>query len=202
MRRYTKAFAEALGVVGLINVQYAIKDGVVYVLEVNPRGSRTGPFVSKATGESLAKLAAAGMTGHTLDELGVPDDLPLPGVAVKEAVFPFTKLPGVDTILGPEMRSTGEVMGLADSFGMAFAKAQIAADGSLPLAGGIFVTVNDSDKPTVLAIARRVPRPGFRLTATQGTARYLRTRRGPAERGAKGHEGRPHALDLIVSGGG
>src|SRR5207244_1622385 len=109
MRRYTKAFAEALGVVGLINVQYAIKDGLVYVLEVNPRGSRTVPFVSKATGVPLAKLAAAVMTGHTLDELGVPDDLPLPGVAVKEPVFPFPKLPGVDTILGPDMRSTGDV---------------------------------------------------------------------------------------------
>ena len=200
MRRYTKAFAEALGVVGLINVQYAIKDGVVYVLEVNPRGSRTVPFVSKATGVSLAKLAAAVMAGHTLDELGVPDDLPLPGVAVKEAVFPFTKLPGVDTILGPEMRSTGEVMGLADSFGMAFAKAQIAADGSLPLAGGIFVTVNDSDKPTVLPIARRFHELGFRLTATEGTARYLRSRGVPAERVAKVHEGRPNAIDLIVSG--
>ncbi len=200
MRRYTKAFAEALGVVGLINVQYAIKDGVVYVLEVNPRGSRTVPFVSKATGVSLAKLAAAVMIGHTLDELGVPDDLPLPGVAVKEAVFPFTKLPGVDTILGPEMRSTGEVMGLADSFGMAFAKAQIAADGSLPLAGGIFVTVNDSDKPTVLPIARRFHELGFRLTATEGTARYLRSRGVPAERVAKVHEGRPNAIDLIVSG--
>jgi carbamoyl-phosphate synthase large subunit len=200
MRRYTKAFAEALGVVGLINVQYAIKDGVVYVLEVNPRGSRTVPFVSKATGVSLATLAAAVMVGHTLDELGVPDDLPLPGVAVKEAVFPFTKLPGVDTILGPEMRSTGEVMGLADSFGMAFAKAQIAADGSLPLAGGIFVTVNDSDKPTVLPIARRFHEMGFRLTATDGTARYLRARGVPAERVAKVHEGRPNAIDLIVSG--
>ena len=200
MRRYTKAFAAALGVVGLINVQYAIKDGVVYVLEVNPRGSRTVPFVSKATGVPLAKLAAAVMAGHTLDELGVPDDLPLPGVAVKEAVFPFTKLPGVDTILGPEMRSTGEVMGLADSFGMAFAKAQIAADGSLPLAGGIFVTVNDSDKPTVLPIARRFHEMGFRLTATEGTARYLRTRGVPAERVAKVHEGRPNAIDLIVSG--
>ena len=200
MRRYTKAFAEALGVVGLLNVQYAIKDGVVYVLEVNPRASRTVPFVSKATGVSLAHLAAAVMTGHTLDELGVPDDLPLPGVAVKEAVFPFTKLPGVDTILGPEMRSTGEVMGLADSFGMAFAKAQIAADGSLPLAGGIFVTVNDSDKPTVLPIARRFHEMGFRLTATEGTARYLRTRGVPAERVAKVHEGRPNAIDLIVSG--
>src|SRR5207237_826961 len=171
------------------NVQYAIQDGVVYVLEVNPRASRTVPFVSKATGVSLAKLAAAVMVGHTLDELGIPDDLPLPGVAVKEAVFPFTKLPGVDTILGPEMRSTGEVMGLADSFGMAFAKAQIAADGSLPLAGGIFVTVNDSDKPTVLPIARRFHELGFRLTATEGTARYLRSRGVPAEPAAGARKG-------------
>ncbi len=200
MRRYTQAFAQALGVVGLINVQYAIKDGVVYVLEVNPRASRTVPFVSKATGVSLAKLAAAVMVGHTLDELGVPDDLPLPGVAVKEAVFPFTKLPGVDTILGPEMRSTGEVMGLADSFGMAFAKAQIAADGSLPSTGAIFVTVNDSDKPTVLPIVRRFHEMGFRIVATEGTARYLRARGVPAERVAKVHEGRPNAIDLIVSG--
>jgi len=200
MRRYTKAFAEALGVVGLINVQYAIKDGVVYVLEVNPRASRTVPFVSKATGVPLAKLAAAVMAGHTLDELGLPDDLPLPGVAVKEAVFPFTKLPGVDTILGPEMRSTGEVMGLADSFGMAFAKAQIAADGSLPLQGAIFVTVNDSDKPTVLPIVRRFHEMGFRIAATEGTARYVRSRGVPAELVAKVHEGRPNAIDLIVSG--
>jgi len=200
MRRYTQAFAQALGVVGLINVQYAIKDGVVYVLEVNPRASRTVPFVSKATGVSLAKLAAAVMVGHTLDELGIPDDLPLPGVAVKEAVFPFTKLPGVDTILGPEMRSTGEVMGLADSFGMAFAKAQIAADGSLPSTGAIFVTVNDSDKPTVLPIVRRFHEMGFRIVATEGTARYLRARGVPAERVAKVHEGRPNAIDLIVSG--
>jgi carbamoyl-phosphate synthase large subunit len=172
----------------------------VYVLEVNPRASRTVPFVSKATGVSLAKLAAAVMVGHTLDELGIPDDLPLPGVAVKEAVFPFTKLPGVDTILGPEMRSTGEVMGLADSFGMAFAKAQIAADGSLPSAGAIFVTVNDSDKPTVLPIVRRFHEMGFRIVATDGTARYLRARGVPAERVAKVHEGRPNAIDLIVSG--
>ena len=200
MRRYTKAFAAALGVVGLINVQYAIKDGVVYVLEVNPRASRTVPFVSKATGVPLARLAAAVMAGHTLDELGVPDDLPLPGVAVKEAVFPFTKLPGVDTILGPEMRSTGEVMGLADSFGMAFAKAQIAADGSLPLEGAIFVTVNDSDKPTVLPIVRRFHEMGFRIVATEGTARYVRSRGVPADLVAKVHEGRPNAIDLIVSG--
>jgi carbamoyl-phosphate synthase large subunit len=203
MRRHTQAFAKALGVVGLINVQYAIKNGVVYVLEVNPRASRTVPFVSKATGVPLAKLAAAviaGGPGRTLDDLGVPDELPVPGVAVKEAVFPFTKLPGVDTVLGPEMRSTGEAMGLADSFGMAFAKAQIAAEGSLPLEGTIFVTVNDADKPTVLPIARRFHELGFRILATEGTQRYLRGRGVPAERVMKVHEGRPNAIDLIVSG--
>jgi carbamoyl-phosphate synthase large subunit len=200
MRQHTKAFARALGVVGLINVQYAIKDGVVFVLEVNPRASRTVPFVSKATGVPLAKLAAAVMVGRTLDELGVPDELPVAGVAVKEAVFPFTKLPGVDTVLGPEMRSTGEAMGLADSFGMAFAKAQIAADGSLPLEGAIFVTVNDSDKPTVVPIVRRFHELGFRILATEGTQRYLRARGVPAERVMKVHEGRPNAIDLIVSG--
>ena len=203
MRRHTQAFARALGVVGLINVQYAIKNGVVYVLEVNPRASRTVPFVSKATGVPLAKLAAAvivGGPGRTLDDLGVPDELPVAGVAVKEAVFPFTKLPGVDTVLGPEMRSTGEAMGLADSFGMAFAKAQIAAEGSLPLEGAIFVTVNDHDKPTVLPIVRRFHELGFRILATEGTARYLRGRGVPAERVMKVHEGRPNAIDLIVSG--
>jgi carbamoyl-phosphate synthase large subunit len=200
MRRHAQAFAQALGVVGLLNIQFAVKGGIVYVLEVNPRASRTVPFVSKATGVPLAKLAAAVMVGRTLDELGVPDELPVPGVAVKEAVFPFTKLPGVDTVLGPEMRSTGEVMGIADSFGMAFAKAQIAADGSLPLAGAIFVTVNDSDKPTVVPIVRRFHEMGFRIVATDGTAKYLRARGVPAERVAKVHEGRPNAIDLIVSG--
>ncbi|HYR30498.1 MAG TPA: carbamoyl-phosphate synthase large subunit [Gemmatimonadales bacterium] len=200
MRRHAQAFAQALGVVGLLNIQFAVKNGIVYVLEVNPRASRTVPFVSKATGVPLAKLAAAVMAGRTLDELGVPDELPVPGVAVKEAVFPFTKLPGVDTVLGPEMRSTGEVMGIADSFGMAFAKAQIAADGSLPLAGAILVTVNDSDKPTVVPIVRRFHEMGFRIVATDGTAKYLRARGVPAERVAKVHEGRPNAIDLIVSG--
>src|SRR5206468_3855744 len=200
MRRYTKAFAEALGVVGLLNVQYAIKDGVVYVLEVNPRASRTVPFVSKTTGVSLASLAAAVMAGKTLDELGLADDTAQPYVAVKEAVFPFNKLPGVDLILGPEMRSTGEVMGIADSFGMAFAKAQTSADGSLPLEGAVFVTVNDHDKPTVTPIARRLHELGFRILATEGTERYLRGRGVPAERVLKVHEGRPNAIDLIVSG--
>jgi len=200
MRRATRAFAKDLGVIGLLNVQYAIKGGVAYVLEVNPRASRTVPFVSKATGFPLAKLAAAVMAGHTLDELGVPDEFPLPAVSVKEAVFPFTKLPGVDTVLGPEMRSTGEVMGIAESFGMAFAKAQIAADGSLPLEGAIFVTVNDSDKPTVVPIVRRFHELGFRIIATEGTQRYLRARGVPAEHVRKVHEGRPNAIDLIVSG--
>jgi carbamoyl-phosphate synthase large subunit len=200
MRRHTAAFASALGVVGLLNVQFAVKAGVVYVLEVNPRASRTVPFVSKAIGWPLAKLAAAVMVGRTLDELGLPDDLPVPAVAVKEAVFPFTKLPGVDVLLGPEMRSTGEVMGLAESFGMAFAKAQIAADGSLPLEGAVMVTVNDPDKPTVLPIVRRLHEMGFRVVATAGTRRYLRARGVPADPVLKVHEGRPNALDLIASG--
>jgi carbamoyl-phosphate synthase large subunit len=200
MRRHTRAFAERLGVVGLLNVQYAIKNGIVYVLEVNPRASRTVPFVSKTTGVQLAGLAAAIMTGATLDDLGLHDDVLQPYVAVKEAVFPFSKLQGVDLILGPEMRSTGEVMGIADSFGMAFAKAQISADGALPLSGSIFVTVNDHDKGNVVPIVRRFHGLGFRVFATEGTARYLRARGVPAERVLKVHEGRPNAIDLLVSG--
>jgi len=200
MRRHTKALAAALGVVGLINVQYAVKDGVVYCLEVNPRGSRTVPFVSKATGVSLAKLAAGVMAGRTLEQLGFTEEVELPYVAVKEAVFPFIKLPNVDTLLGPEMRSTGEVMGIADSFGWAFAKAQIGADGALPLEGAIFVTVNDNDKPTVTPIVRRFHEMGFRLIATEGTARYLQKRGIACERVHKVWEGRPNAVDLIISG--
>jgi carbamoyl-phosphate synthase large subunit len=199
MRQHTRAFAERLGVVGLLNVQYAIKDGVVYVLEVNPRGSRTVPFVSKTTGVQLAGLAAAVMAGRTLEELGLQDDVIQPYVAVKEAVFPFSKLAGVDLVLGPEMRSTGEVMGIADSFGMAFAKAQISADGALPLEGAVFLTVNDHDKANLVPIARRFHGLGFRLYATDGTARYLRARGIPAERVLKVHEGRPNAIDLMVS---
>ncbi|MBA3258321.1 MAG: carbamoyl-phosphate synthase large subunit, partial [Gemmatimonadales bacterium] len=200
MRRHTRAFAERLGVVGLLNVQYAIKDGIVYVLEVNPRASRTVPFVSKTTGVPLASLAAAVMVGKTLDELGLQDDIPQPYVAVKEAVFPFSKLQGVDLVLGPEMRSTGEVMGIADSFGMAFAKAQISADGALPLTGTVFVTVNDHDKANLVPIARRFHGLGFKVMGTDGTARYLRARGIPTERVLKVHEGRPNAIDLMVSG--
>ena len=200
MKRHTRALAEALGVVGLINVQFAIRDGVVYCLEVNPRGSRTVPFVSKATGVALAKLAAGVMSGRTLAELGFDGEVILPCVAVKEAVFPFTKLPGVDTLLGPEMRSTGEVMGIADSFGWAFAKAQIGADGALPTEGVIMVTVNDRDKPTVLPIVRRFHEMGFRVVATAGTARYLQKRGVPAETVRKVWEGRPNGVDLMTDG--
>ena len=200
MRRHTRAFAERLGVVGLLNVQFAIKNGIVHVLEVNPRGSRTVPFVSKTTGVPLASLAAAVMLGKTLDELGLHDDVLQPYVSVKEAVFPFSKLQGVDLILGPEMRSTGEVMGIADSFGMAFAKAQIAADGALPLEGSVFVTVNDHDKANVAPIARRFHALGFKVLGTEGTARYLRARGIPTERVLKVYEGRPNAIDLLVSG--
>ncbi len=199
MRQHTRAFADRLGVVGLLNVQYAIKHGVVYVLEVNPRGSRTVPFVSKTTGVPLASFAAAIMVGRTLNELGLNEDVLQPYVAVKEAVFPFSKLHGVDLILGPEMRSTGEVMGIADSFGMAFAKAQISAGGALPLEGAIFVTVNDDDKENVTPIVRRFHGLGFRVLGTEGTARYLRARGIPAERVHKVHEGRPNAIDLLLS---
>jgi carbamoyl-phosphate synthase large subunit len=200
MRRHTRAFAERLGVIGLLNVQFAIKNGIVYVLEVNPRASRTVPFVSKTTGVPLASLAAAVMVGKTLDDLGLHDDVLQPYVAVKEAVFPFSKFQGVDLILGPEMRSTGEVMGIADSFGMAFAKAQISAEGALPLEGSVFVTVNDHDKANLVPIARRFHALGFRLLGTEGTAKYLRARGIPTGRVLKVYEGRPNAIDLLVSG--
>ena len=199
MREQTIALAKALGVVGLINVQFAIKDGVVYVLEVNPRASRTVPFVSKTIGVSLASIAARVMVGDTLAEIGFTSEITPPYVAVKEAVFPFNKFREFDPVLGPEMRSTGEVMGIADSFGSAFAKAQIAADNSLPTAGAIFVTVNDSDKPTVVPIVRRFHEMGFRLFATEGTRKYLRNRGIPADRVFKVHEGQPNAKDLIVN---
>ncbi len=200
MREHTRRFALKIGVVGLMNVQYAVKDGRVYVLEVNPRASRTIPYVSKTTGVQLAGMAAAVMVGKTLDELGIGEDFTHPYVTVKEAVFPFSKLAGVDLVLGPEMRSTGEVMGIADSFGMAFAKAQMSVDGGLPLSGAVFVTVNDSDKPAVVPITRRFHEMGFRIIATEGTAKYLRARGIPSARVLKVHEGRPNAVDLLVSG--
>jgi carbamoyl-phosphate synthase large subunit len=199
MREQTVALAMALGVVGLINVQYAIKDRVVYVLEVNPRASRTIPFVSKAIGVPLASLAARVMAGETLEEIGFLEEIAPPYVSVKEAVFPFNKFPGTDPILGPEMRSTGEVMGISDSFGASFAKSQLAASNGLPLEGVVLITVTDSDKPTVTPIARRFQEMGFQLRATAGTAAYLRARGIPVERVFKIHEGRPNCLDLIVN---
>ena len=200
MREHTAALAKALGVVGLINVQFAVKDGIVYVLEVNPRASRTIPFVSKAIGVPLASIAARVMLGESLASIGFTEEIVPPYVSVKEAVFPFNKFREADPILGPEMRSTGEVMGISDSFGSAFAKAELAADNGLPTEGAIFVTVNDSDKDSVVPIARRFQEMGFRLMATAGTARHLRGRGIPAERVFKVHEGRPHGIDLIVNG--
>ncbi len=200
MKEHTRVLAKALGVVGLINVQFAVKDGVVYVLEVNPRASRTVPFLSKATGNPLARLAARTMVGRKLGEFDLRGEDELPGVAVKESVFPFDKLPGVDALLGPEMRSTGEVMGIADSFGMAMAKAQISAGNPLPSSGRIVVTVHDQDKPTATPIVRRFHEMGFEIWATGNTARYLRARGIPAKPVLKVHEGRPHIVDHLISG--
>jgi carbamoyl-phosphate synthase large subunit len=200
MREQTIALAKALGVVGLINVQYAIKDGVVYVLEVNPRASRTIPFVSKAIGVPLASLAARVMLGESLAQVGLTEEVVPTYVSVKEAVFPFNKFPGTDPVLGPEMRSTGEVMGISESFGWAFAKAQLAAQNGLPLEGCILITVNDHDKPTVTPIARRFQELGFKLLATTGTARYLKARGIVVRSVFKVHEGRPNCLDNVVNG--
>ena len=200
MRAQTVAMAKAFKVVGLLNVQFAIRNGVVYVLEVNPRASRTIPFVSKAIGVPLASHAARVMCGETLEQIGFTEEVVPPFVSVKEAVFPFNKFAGTDPVLGPEMRSTGEVMGIADSFGSAFAKAQLGAGNGLPLGGTILVTVNDSDKPNVTPIARRFHEMGFTLFATGGTAKYLRARGIPVSRVFKVHEGRPNCLDMIVNG--
>ncbi|HEV3141698.1 MAG TPA: carbamoyl-phosphate synthase large subunit, partial [Vicinamibacterales bacterium] len=174
IRDYTRRIARALKVVGLMNVQYAIKDNLVYVLEVNPRASRTIPYLSKAAGVSLAKIAAKVMAGRSLAELGLTRDLEVAGVFVKSPVFPFVRFPGVDTILGPEMKSTGEVMGGSTNFGVAFAKAQLAVGQRLPMRGTAFVSVNNDDKANLLPIARDLADLGFQLIATRGTAAYLR----------------------------
>ena len=170
---YTERLGLALGVRGLMNIQYAIKDDVVYVLEVNPRASRTVPFVSKATGVPLARIATQVMMGKTLAELGFIAEPRIDGFFVKEAVLPFIKFPEVDTVLGPEMRSTGEVMGHASHFGHAFAKAQMAAGMPLPLKGGVLITVNDYDKSAALKLGRDLHRMGFDLYATSGTAAFF-----------------------------
>ena len=174
IREYTRRIARALKVVGLMNVQYAIKDDMVYVLEVNPRSSRTVPYISKATGVPIARIAARVAAGRSLAELGVVNDLEAAGVFVKSPVFPFVRFPGVDTILGPEMKSTGEVMGGADNFGAAFGKAMMGAGQQLPKDGCVFISVNNSDKPTVVPIARDLAALGFAITASRGTAAFLR----------------------------
>jgi carbamoyl-phosphate synthase large subunit len=200
MRRYTVALAKALNVKGLMNVQFAMKDGVVYVLEVNPRASRTVPFVSKATGMPWAKIAAKVMAGKTLHELGVTMEPHVPGFHVKEVVLPWTKFAGVDIGLGPEMRSTGEGMGSGDSFGEAFAKAQLGCGRGLPLEGTVFISVNDRDKQHVVPLARDFADLGFRLIATTGTAEYLQQHGIAADSVYKVNEGRPHMVDLIKNG--
>jgi len=191
--------ATELGVVGLMNVQFAVVEGVVYVLEVNPRASRTIPFVSKAIGVPLAKVAAKVMCGATLAELGITEKVPA-HVSVKEVVFPFVKFDDVDTILGPEMRSTGEVMGIDTDFARAFAKSQLAAGVRLPASGTAFLSVRDADKAAIVEIAHRLVGLGFDLIATHGTAAYLREH-GLSVRGInKVLEGRPHCVDAMESG--
>ena len=199
IRDYTRRVARALKVVGLMNVQYAIKDDVVYVLEVNPRASRTVPYLSKAAGVSLAKIAAKVMAGRTLAELGLTEDVQVAGVFVKSPVFPFVRFPGVDTILGPEMKSTGEVMGGSTSFGVAFAKAQLAVGQRLPESGTAFVSVNNDDKANLLPIARDLAELGFHLVATRGTAAYLRAYGLEVDVVYKVNEGRPNVADEIVN---
>ncbi|MFN0108956.1 MAG: carbamoyl-phosphate synthase large subunit [Blastocatellia bacterium] len=199
MRRYTRQLAKALKVRGLMNIQFAIKDEIVYVLEVNPRASRTVPFVSKATGVPLAKIAARVMTGRKLNEFNLPDELTVSSFFVKGPVFPFAKFPGVDPVLGPEMRSTGEVMGMADSFGGAFAKAQMGANSTLPTEGTAFISVNDNDKKNAVRIAKRLHELGFKIVATRGTAGFLTEAGVPAEKVYKVNEGRPNVVDLIKS---
>jgi carbamoyl-phosphate synthase large subunit len=197
LRRQTRLMARGLNVVGLMNVQFAIQNDVVYVLEVNPRASRTVPFVSKATGLPLAKIAARCMAGRSLASQGVTREIIPPYFSVKEAVFPFNKFPGVDTILGPEMKSTGEVMGVGASFEEAFVKSQAASNIRLPAQGKVFLSVKDSDKDKVAAIARDLHKAGFSLLATRGTAATLAAAGIPAAVVNKVTEGRPHVVDMI-----
>ncbi|MBI3823151.1 MAG: carbamoyl-phosphate synthase large subunit, partial [Planctomycetes bacterium] len=217
IKRQTKAMALELKVKGLMNVQFAVtgmrgkpaacgvapaapQAATVYVLEVNPRASRTVPFVAKATNVPLAKIASLIMAGKTLDELGIHGEVVPKHFSVKESVFPFNKFPGVDIILGPEMRSTGEVMGIADSFPMAFAKSQIAANAALPTEGTVFISVNDRDKPDVVAVGRTLMEFGYRLLSTRGTAKALRAAGVEVQEISKLQEGRPNLIDYMKNG--
>ena len=200
IRQWSEALALALQVNGLINLQFAIKDGLVYIIEANPRASRTVPFVAKATGAPLAKIASRIMAGKTLEQIGLLSEPVPPLQAVKEAVLPFKRFPGADSILGPEMRSTGEVMGTANGFGLAYAKAELGAGEALPTNGTVFLSTHDRDKPALLPVAQRLAQLGFRLTATEGTARTLQAAGLAVETVLKVHEGRPNIEDAIRSG--
>ena len=200
IREQVVLLAEALGVVGLMNIQFAIQRNEIFILEVNPRASRTAPFVSKATGYPLAKIAARCMVGKTLDEQGVFEERIPEYYSVKEAVFPFIKFPGVDPVLGPEMKSTGEVMGVGANFGEAYAKAQRAASVKLPQGGVVFISIRDADKPKIAAIGKELTNKGFQLVATGGTAKVLNAAGIVCERVFKVNEGRPNIVDMIKNG--
>ncbi len=197
VKQITYILARELKVIGLMNVQYAVKDDEVFVLEVNPRASRTIPFVSKATGVPYARLASQVMAGRKLQEIGLTQEVTIDYFAVKEAVFPFRRFPGVDPVLGPEMRSTGEVMGIDNDFGMAFAKSQIAAQSRLPLEGTVFISVKNRDKRNIIFIAKKLRDLGFKIVATRGTAKVLNNNGIPVEVVAKVGEGRPNVVDMI-----
>ena len=203
MRRQARALALELGVVGLMNIQFAVKDDTVYLIEVNPRASRTVPFVAKAIGLPVAGIAAKVMAGEKLSDFDLTPVID-GRIAVKEAVFPFARFPGVDTVLGPEMRSTGEVMGLADDFGIAFAKSQLGGGVVLPKAGPnagkVFISVRNAHKPLMAELARDLIAMGFSIIATGGTTKYLREQGLTVEYVRKVHEGRPHIVDAMKNG--
>jgi carbamoyl-phosphate synthase large subunit len=200
LKRNTYALAKELQVVGLMNIQYAIKNDIIYVLEVNPRASRTVPFISKATGVPWAKVAAKVMVGKKLNELGIRGEVEIQHIAVKESVFPFNRFYGVDTVLGPEMKSTGEVMGIDADFGMAFAKSQIAAGGNIPLKGKVFISVMNKDKRSIVFLAKKLVDLGFEVVATKGTAKVLANNGIPVQTVFKVGEGRPDIVDQIKNG--
>jgi carbamoyl-phosphate synthase large subunit len=200
IKEYTVEIARELCIKGLINIQYAVKDKIVYVLEVNTRASRTIPFVSKAIGIPLAKLATKVIMGKRLKDLGFIQEVRIPHICCKESVFPFIRFPGVDTVLGPEMRSTGEVMGIDSSFGLAFAKSQLAVGQKLPLSGTLFISVKDKDKEASHYIAAMLYNLGFRILATEGTSTFLLDRGIPNQRVNKVRQGRPHIVDMIKNG--
>jgi len=200
LRRQTVLLAKGLQVIGLMNIQFAIKGSDVYVLEVNPRASRTVPYVSKATGRPLAKISARVMAGEMLGGMGVNEEIIPNYFSVKEAVFPFIKFPGVDTILGPEMRSTGEVMGVGPTFPEAFVKSQLAAGVNLPSSGKAFLSVRNSDKSGAVVLAKALVQVGFQLVATKGTAKAISEAGLPVTAVNKVTEGRPHIVDMIKNG--